>query len=239
MNLITPIPVSLARILMELYAFTPARFDETIRLCFLVFTNCFISQAFDRALEKTQAGDLETKWTSAAAPVTEPDIDPSHPITEKQVVEVETSGENVFRVISSIGGHNGWLFANWLWRFRGFLDKQIGGVGLRRGRRHTTEIGIGEALDFWRVEDVQPGERLLLRAEMKLPGRAWLEYYVKQTGPKRTTLTQTAKYYPKGLLGLLYWYLLYPVHRIIFRGLARRSQKLHYRYKEEKPPIFV
>src|SRR6185295_6809585 len=101
------------------------------------------------------------------------------------------SPENVFRVISSIGGNNGWLFANWLWRFRGFLDKQIGGVGLRRGRRHTTEIGIGEALDFWRVEDVQPGQRLLLRAEMKLPGRAWLEYSLQQTAPMRTTLTQT------------------------------------------------
>jgi hypothetical protein len=230
MNFITPIPVSLARNLIEslrseticenkkaneLFSFQPATFEETVT----------------RALERTQAGDLETKWTAASAPVTEPDIDPSHLLTEKQIVDVETSPQNVFHVVSSIGGNNGWLFANWLWRIRGFLDKQIGGVGLRRGRRHATEIGIGEALDFWRVEDVQPGERLLLRAEMKLPGRAWLEYIVKETGTARTTLIQTAKYYPKGLLGLLYWFLLYPLHSIMFRGLineiAKRALKLN------------
>jgi uncharacterized protein YbjT (DUF2867 family) len=230
MNFITPIPVSLARNLIEslrseticenkkadqLFSFKPATFEEIIT----------------RALERTQAGDLETKWTAASAPVTEPDIDPSHLLTERQIIDVETSPQNVFRVVSSMGGNNGWLFANWLWRFRGFLDKQIGGVGLRRGRRHATEIGIGEALDFWRVEDVQPGERLLLRAEMKLPGRAWLEYILKETGTARTTLIQTAKYYPKGLLGLLYWYFLYPLHSIMFRGLvneiAKRALKLN------------
>lgn len=229
MNFITPIPVSLARNLIEslrseticenkkaneLFSFQPATFEETVT----------------RALERTQAGDLETKWTAASAPITEPDIDPSHLLTEKQMIDVETSSQNVFQVVSSIGGNNGWLFANWLWRIRGFLDKQIGGVGLRRGRRHATEIGIGEALDFWRVEDVKPGERLLLRAEMKLPGRAWLEYIVKQTGTARTTLIQTAKYYPKGLLGLLYWFGLYPLHSIMFRGLvneiAKRALKL-------------
>jgi uncharacterized protein YbjT (DUF2867 family) len=224
MNLITPIPVSLARNLIEslrseticenkkadeLFSFKPATFEETVT----------------RALERTQAGDLETKWTAASAPVTEADIDPSHLLTEKQIVDVKTSPQNVFHVVSSIGGNNGWLFANWLWRIRGFLDKQIGGVGLRRGRRHATEIGIGEALDFWRVEDVQPGERLLLRAEMKLPGRAWLEYIIKETGTARTTLIQTAKYYPKGLLGLLYWFLLYPLHSIMFRGLVNRIAK--------------
>jgi hypothetical protein len=114
------------------------------------------------------------------------------------------------------------LYANWLWRLRGFLDKQIGGVGLRRGRRHAREITIGEALDFWRVEDVEPGHRLLLRAEMKVPGQAWLEYVLEPAGPQITRLTQTARYYPKGLLGLLYWYALYPIHRLIFRGLAHR-----------------
>jgi uncharacterized protein YbjT (DUF2867 family) len=224
MNFITPIPVSLARNLIEslrseticenkkadkLFSFKPATFEEIVT----------------RALERTQAGDLETKWTAASAPVTEADIDPSHLLTEKQIVDVETSPQNVFHIVSSMGGNNGWLFANWLWRFRGFLDKQIGGVGLRRGRRHATEIGIGEALDFWRVEDVQPGQRLLLRAEMKLPGRAWLEYIVKQTGTARTTLIQTAKYYPKGLLGLLYWYFLYPLHSILFRGLINEIAK--------------
>ncbi len=219
MNLITPIPISLARSLIEslryetvcenrkaldLFSFTPMHFEETLK----------------RALEKTQSGDLETKWTAASAPVSEPDIDPSHLLTEKQTVEVATPGENLFRAVASLGGENGWLYANWLWRFRGFLDKQIGGVGLRRGRRHASEIAVGEALDFWRVEDVQPGHRLLLRAEMKVPGRAWLEYEVEQLGDARSRLIQTAKYYPKGLKGLCYWFLLYPIHRLMFRGLA-------------------
>lgn len=221
MNLITPIPVALARSLIEslrsetvcendrakeLFSFKPASFEETVR----------------RALEKTQAGDVETKWTAASAPLLESEIDPSHLLTNKQVEQVAASPERVFSTLTSLGGANGWLYANWLWRLRGFLDKQIGGVGLRRGRRHATEITIGEALDFWRVEDVEPGRRLLLRAEMKVPGKAWLEYVLEPAGPQITTLTQTARYYPKGLLGLLYWYALYPIHRLIFRGLAHR-----------------
>jgi uncharacterized protein DUF2867 len=125
-------------------------------------------------------------------------------------------------VIASLGGETGWLFANSLWRFRGFLDKQLGGVGLRRGRRHATEIAVGEAVDFWRVEDVEYGKRLLLRAEMKVPGRAWLEFLVEPLAAGRARLTQTAKYYPKGVIGLLYWFVLYPVHRIMFSGLAHR-----------------
>ncbi len=218
-NLITPIPTSLARSLIEslryetvcenrkaldLFTFTPTPFEETLR----------------RALEKTQAGELETKWTAAPAPVPQPEIDASHLFTETQVVDVAATDENLFRVVSSIGGNNGWLYANSLWNLRGFLDKQIGGVGLRRGRRHPSEIAIGEALDFWRVEDVQPGRRLLLRAEMKVPGRAWLEYQVEQLDSGRSRLVQTAKYYPKGLAGIFYWFALYPFHRMIFRGLA-------------------
>jgi hypothetical protein len=220
MNLITPIPVGLARSLIEslrsetvcenqkgaeLFSFHPAGFAETVR----------------RALEKTQAGDVETKWTAASAPYVESEIDPSHLLTDKQVVQMAVPPERVFRVICSLGGENGWFYANWLWRLRGFLDKQIGGVGLRRGRRHAMELASGEALDFWRVEEVEPGRRLLLRAEMKLPGKAWLEYVLESADASRTTLIQTARYYPKGLLGLFYWFALYPMHRVIFRGLSR------------------
>jgi uncharacterized protein YbjT (DUF2867 family) len=220
MNLITPIPVSLAQNLIEslrseticennvalqLFSFTPMNFREAVR----------------RALEKTQEGDLETKWTAASAPVVEADIDPSHMLTEEQVLNVPSSAENLFRVVSSLGGKNGWLFGNWLWRLRGFLDKQLGGVGLRRGRRHATQIAVGEALDFWRVEDIEPGRRLLLRAEMKVPGRAWLEYRISPAENGHSRFVQTARFYPRGLPGLFYWALLYPIHRIMFRGMAR------------------
>ena len=220
MNFITPIPVSLARNLIEslrseticenavalnLFSFTPMNFVEAVR----------------RALKKTKEGDLETKWTAASAPVVEADIDPSHMLTERQVLEVASPAENLYRIITSLGGESGWLFGNWLWRLRGFLDKQIGGVGLRRGRRHATEIAVGEALDFWRVEDIEPGRRLLLRAEMKVPGRAWLEYRIDPANNGRSRLIQTARFYPRGLAGLFYWFLLYPIHRIMFRGMAQ------------------
>jgi uncharacterized protein YbjT (DUF2867 family) len=219
MNLITPIPISLARSLIESLRYETVC-ENRIALDLFTIKPTPFAETLKRALEKTQAGDLETKWTGASAPVSESDIDPSHLLSEKQIVEVATTGENLFRVITSVGGENGWFYANWLWRLRGFLDKQLGGVGLRRGRRHASDLAIGEALDFWRVEDVQPGKRLLLRAEMKVAGRAWLEYEVEPLGPGRSRLIQTAKFYPKGLKGLLYWFLLYPIHRVIFRGLA-------------------
>jgi len=119
--------------------------------------------------------------------------------------------------IWSIGGKNGWYYGDWLWRFRGFLDKVFGGVGLRRGRTHPTQISVGDAIDFWRVLDVNHKTgRLLLFAEMKLPGEAWLEF--KMVGNK---IVQTATFRPKGLLGRLYWYIVFPFHGFIFRGMLR------------------
>jgi uncharacterized protein YbjT (DUF2867 family) len=219
MNLITPIPVSLARNLIESLRYETVC-ENRLALDLFSFTPVSFREAVRRALKKTQAGDLETKWTAASAPILEPDIDPSHMLTEQQILEVPSPSENLYRVVTSLGGEKGWLFGNWLWRLRGFLDKQIGGVGLRRGRRHAAQIAIGEALDFWRVEDIEPGRRLLLRAEMKVPGRAWLEYNIQSAMNGHSLLTQTAKFYPRGLPGLLYWFFLYPIHRIMFRGLA-------------------
>jgi hypothetical protein len=117
-----------------------------------------------------------------------------------------------------IGGKNGWYFATWLWRLRGFIDKLCGGVGLRRGRTNTSRFSSGDAVDFWRVLHADKIEgRLLLFAEMKLPGEAWLELSVKEN-----TLTMTATFRPKGVLGRLYWYAVYPLHGIIFGGMLRR-----------------
>jgi hypothetical protein len=111
------------------------------------------------------------------------------------------------------------MYADWAWSLRGAMDRLIGGVGLRRGRRHPDEIFVGEALDFWRVEAVQEDRLLRLRAEMKVPGAAWLEFEARPRGEGKTLLTQTAYFVPKGLSGLAYWYLLYPIHSLIFSGL--------------------
>lgn len=121
--------------------------------------------------------------------------------------------------IWAIGGKTGWYYGNWLWRFRGFLDRMVGGVGLRRGRKSDTEIFPGDALDFWRVLLAdKAGKRLLLYAEMKLPGEAWLEFRIDSNN----ILKQTATFRPRGLFGRLYWYAVLPFHSIIFRGLIKR-----------------
>ena len=110
---------------------------------------------------------------------------------------------------------------DWAWRVRGFLDRLVGGVGLRRGRRDPQEVRVGDAVDFWRVEAVEPDRLLRLRAEMKVPGRAWLEFRVEPIDAATSRLSQTAFFAPRGLTGLLYWYLLYPIHAVIFSGLAK------------------
>jgi hypothetical protein len=142
-------------------------------------------------------------------------------IIERRQLLVAADPSEVYRTFSSLGGRRGWLYANWTWRLRGEVDRLLGGVGFRRGRRHPEELRVGDAVDFWRVEAVEPGHLLRLRAEMKLWGRAWLQFRARLRSDGRTLLEQTAYFAPKGLPGLLYWYLLYPVHALIFSGLIR------------------
>jgi len=132
------------------------------------------------------------------------------------------SRESAFAVIRGIGGERGWYYGNLLWRIRGFLDLLVGGVGLRRGRRDPDNLVVGDALDFWRVESIEPNQLLRLQAEMKLPGRAWLQFEVEQLEPGKSRITQTAIFDPIGLAGLAYWYVLYPMHTLIFAGMLRR-----------------
>lgn len=122
--------------------------------------------------------------------------------------------------IWAIGGERGWYYGNWLWKLRGFLDKLVGGVGLRRGRTNATTIHTGDTLDFWRVLVADPEKkRLLLYAEMKLPGEAWLEFKLAKNNGK-DFLFQTATFRPKGIWGRIYWYLVLPFHFFVFEGMA-------------------
>ncbi|MCG8449960.1 MAG: SDR family oxidoreductase [Pirellulales bacterium] len=129
-----------------------------------------------------------------------------------------------FAVVQRIGGKTGWYYGDWLWRVRGFLDLLVGGVGIRRGRRDPVNIRVGDALDFWRVEAFEPGQLLRMRAEMKVPGRAWLELEVTENGGG-STIRQTATFDPLGLFGLAYWYTLYPLHKLVFGGMLRNLVK--------------
>ncbi len=151
---------------------------------------------------------------------------PEHGVfTDKRQIEFVRNREEVIENIWRIGGNRGWYFGNWMWRIRGVMDKMIGGVGLRRGRRSETDLKAGDALDFWRVLVAdKPNGRLLLYAEMKLPGEAWLEFRVKESEGKKI-LFQTATYRPLGLWGRLYWYSVLPFHGLIFPKMAENITK--------------
>jgi uncharacterized protein YbjT (DUF2867 family) len=135
-------------------------------------------------------------------------------------IHVAVGADRAFAPISQIGGVSGWYYATWLWRLRGAIDLMMGGVGMRRGRRHPDVPSVGDTFDFWRVEQYEPGRRLRLAAEMKLPGRAWLEFNVVPDAGG-AFVHQTAVFDPAGLPGLIYWYLLLPVHAVVFGGLLR------------------
>jgi uncharacterized protein YbjT (DUF2867 family) len=140
---------------------------------------------------------------------------------DSRSITVDAPPEKVFAVIRRIGGKTGWYYANWLWHLRGAMDRMIGGVGMRRGRRDPEDLRVGDVVDFWRVESIEPNRRLRLAAEMKLPGRAWLEFEV--SGDARgCTIRQTAIFDPLGLLGRAYWYSVYPFHQFVFGGMLRR-----------------
>jgi hypothetical protein len=141
---------------------------------------------------------------------------------ERRQQLVDAPSEDVYAVFSRLGGENGWLYANWLWWLRGIADRLVGGPGFRRGRRDPETVRVGDALDFWRVEAVEPGRLMRLRAEMKVPGAAWLQFEARPAENGKTLLVQTAFLAPKGLPGFLYWYGLYPFHSLIFGRMIGR-----------------
>ncbi len=144
---------------------------------------------------------------------------PSGMIIYLREITTAASASDVFRVLTGLGGDTGWLYANILWRLRGYFDVLIGGPGIRRGRRSSQELRVGDFLDFWRVEALVPDQLLRLRAEMKVPGKAWLEFEIMPQDESEVRIIQTAYFIPAGLPGLLYWYTLYPIHVAIFQGM--------------------
>jgi hypothetical protein len=221
---VTPIPAALAQPLIEGLRNDVIVREPSARRLFPHLQPRDYQTAVADALAQLEAGQVDTTWSDALAssqgaqaPValaTEAGL-----LIERRRRVVRASPEAVYGVFTSLGGERGWLYANRLWQLRGLLDRLVGGVGLRRGRRDPRAVRVGEALDFWRVEAVEPGHLLRLRAEMKVPGRAWLQFEATP-GPDTTLLVQTAVFAPKGVWGVLYWYGLYPVHGLIFAGLV-------------------
>jgi len=228
-GLVTPVPSSIARPLVEslrhevvcrehdIARWVPdppgglVTFDDAVRL----------------ALAHVRAGDVTTRWSNATWPRAPSDPLPTDPkwaggslYVDQRVVEVAALPADLWRVVEGIGGENGWYSWSLAWRSRGWLDRLVGGVGLRRGRRDPARLRSGDAVDFWRVDEIEPGHLLRLRAEMRLPGRAWLEFRVDPAGDQ-STYTQRAVFQPSGLAGHLYWWSVAPFHRLVFGGMAR------------------
>jgi uncharacterized protein YbjT (DUF2867 family) len=223
---VTPIPAALARPLIEGLRNEVIVRDNQAGDLFPDVQLVPYEKAVEVALSSLQAREVESSWSDALAN-TLGDVSPVQLTThdgmviERRTLAIDVTTSDAYRAFTSLGGQQGWLYANWAWRLRGIIDRIIGGVGFRRGRRDPNELRVGDVLDFWRVEQLDPDRKMLLRAEMILPGRAWLQFEASPLESGRTFLQQTAFFAPKGLSGLLYWYILYPIHARIFSGLIR------------------
>ncbi|MFE9258274.1 SDR family oxidoreductase [Streptomyces sp. NPDC006879] len=229
-GLVTPVPAAIARPLAESLRHevvcdehdiarylpdppgTPIGFDEALSL----------------ALRRVREAQVTTRWSSASYPGAPSDPLPTDPhwaggslYTDCRELSVGASPEALWRVIEGIGGDNGWYSFPLAWALRGWLDRLVGGVGLRRGRRDAASLRVGDSLDFWRVEEIEAGHLLRLRAEMRLPGLAWLEMYADKDAVGATRYRQRALFHPRGLLGHAYWWSVWPFHALVFGGMAR------------------
>ncbi|WP_434992807.1 SDR family oxidoreductase [Arthrobacter sp. Ld5] len=228
-NLVTPIPRAMAMPLIESLQHDAVTSEHDIDRYIAVPEGGLTGyrRAVDLALGKMRGGEVETSWAGATQVDAAADPLPSDPqwaghtvFTDVQTYSSSASPEKLWSVVEGIGGENGWYSWTVGWAARGWMDKLAGGVGLRRGRRDARELLTGEALDFWRVEEIVRGRSLRLRAEMKVPGRAWLEFRVEPDG-SGSSFYQRAVFFPHGLSGRLYWLAVLPFHGFIFKSMAR------------------
>ena len=227
LSVVTPVYASIGRELVESLRNDTVVGDGSAGELFPIRPRGF-RQAIERALANEDREFAETRWSDALSAYRGQrswgGVTFGQRAVASRTISVAASPAQTFAPIQRIGGKTGWYYGNGFWRLRGFLDKVIGGVGLRRGRRDPVRLAVGETLDFWRVEAFEQDRLLRLSAELKTPGRIWLQFEVNgdQTG---TTLRQTAIFDPHGLAGLAYWYALYPIHHLIFEGMLRRIQR--------------
>ncbi|PFG42664.1 uncharacterized protein YbjT (DUF2867 family) [Isoptericola jiangsuensis] len=247
-GLVTPVPSGIARPLVESLVHEVVCREDDVRRFVPDPPEGLVGvdRAIELALTRIHDGEVTTRWSSASVPGAPSDPLPTDPdwaggslyVDERRIV-VDAPADVLWQVIEEIGGHGGWYSWSLAWRVRGLLDRMVGGPGLRRGRRDEHRLRVDDAVDFWRVEAIEPGRRLLLRAEMRLPGLAWLELRVDSAaeevtgpeddgpkpqdaaGPGRTYFAQRALFHPQGLLGQAYWWSVAPFHGVVFGGMQR------------------
>ncbi|MFW5709061.1 MAG: SDR family oxidoreductase [Chloroflexota bacterium] len=195
--------------------------------------------AVERALADLDANRVESSWTDSMAAVWEEDepyvfTEARGMMIERRKRTVEASSDKIFLAFTQLGGATGWLYLNWLWRVRSLLDRWLGGPGHRQGRRDFERLRVGDVIDFWRVEALELNRLLRLRAEMRLPGRGWLEFKIEPLPDGRNQLVQTAYFAPRGLFGYLYWYSIFFIHKLIFDGMI---DQIVQRAEGERYPI--
>jgi hypothetical protein len=227
-NLVTPVSYRIAKPLAEgLKNRVVVTDDTTQRL--MPHQAMGVREAIRRALVKIEQHDVETRWSVAGPVPGDPSWAGGTVFTDERSVEIDAEPPQVYAAVCRIGGGNGWYAGDMLWRLRGWMDTLVGGPGLRRGRRNPETVEFGETLDFWRVVDLNRDRSLSLRAEMKLPGEAQLDFRIEpideQADQPLTRLVMTARYRPRGLFGLLYWYAVVPLHELVFGGMLRGIRK--------------
>jgi uncharacterized protein YbjT (DUF2867 family) len=244
-GVVTPVPNSIARPLVESLVHEVVCKDHDIARHVADPPEGLVG--FDRAvtlaLKKIGDGDVVTRWASASTAGAPSDPMPSDPdwaggslYVDERVCTVRASKASLWAVIEGVGGENGWYSWALAWQVRGLLDRISGGPGLRRGRRHPFDLRIGDAVDWWRVEDVQQQALLRLRAEMRLPGLAWLDLAVSQDEQGRTVFRQSAIFQPRGLIGQLYWKSVTPFHGVVFGGMQRNIARAAEEYERTRLP---
>ncbi|OIK23648.1 SDR family oxidoreductase [Streptomyces malaysiense] len=241
-GLVTPVPAAIARPLTEslrhevvchendIERYVPSPPGHPLGL----------DRALALALQRVREAQVVTRWSSAAVPGAPSDPLPTDPdwaggslYTDVREREADVPPEALWRVVEGIGGENGWYSFPLAWAVRGWLDRLVGGVGLRRGRRDARRLRVGDSLDFWRVEEIERGRLLRLRAEMRLPGLAWLEMRVDDDGGD-VRYRQRALFHPRGLLGHLYWWSVSPFHAVVFGGMARNIVRAAARAQDDE-----
>jgi uncharacterized protein YbjT (DUF2867 family) len=224
LGLVTPVYARIGRKLVDSMR-NPTLVSDPSALAIFNIKPKSLKEAIERALHHEDREFALTSWCDALSSSGEPQswggVQFGTRLVDSRTVQVAVPPALAFAPVRRIGGSNGWYFANFLWWLRGSFDLLVGGVGLRRGRRDPNALVVGDALDFWRVETFEPDRRLGLVAEMKVPGRAWLQFEVEPNS-RGSVIRQTAIFDPAGLAGLLYWYALYPAHWWIFRGMLRQ-----------------
>lgn len=228
LNLFTPVPFKVAKALVEGLKSEVVLQNENAKKYYPKITPLSYKDAVKKAVVEIEQNQVISRWSDADGQSWDKkhsyEISDAIFVDRKELSIKEYDKKEVFNAIRSIGGENGWFDYDILWELRGIIDKAIGGVGINRGRRDGCDLRIGECLDFWRVADIKENERLLLFAQMKMPGEGWLEFRLDEE-----KLIQSAYFYPKGILGRIYWYALIPLHYLVFtnmiKGILKKCEK--------------